>query len=86
MVIVVLYDEIRAIVREFEASGARDFRLEDVAGRLKHNASSSEILKTLTELWEAEGTIYSEVVGGAIWVIGRVSPAVMGRKPFARRS
>ena len=85
MVNVVLYAEVRAIVRQIEASGVSDFRLEDVADRLTHGASNAQIVKALTELWEAEGLVYSDVVGGAVWVFGRVSPALMGRRPFARR-
>ena len=85
MVDVVLYADVRAAVREIEASGVSDFTLEDVADRLTRNASATELLKALTELWEAEGIIYSDVVGGAVWAFGQASSGVMGRRPFAGR-
>ena len=85
MVDAALYAEVRFVVRGIEATGVSDFTLDDVADLLPCDASKTDILKALTELWEAEGIVYSEVVGGAVWAFGRGSPRVMGRRPFARR-
>ncbi len=85
MVDAALYAEIRYVVREIEATGVSDFTLKDVSARLSRSSSTTEILRALTELWESEGIVYSEIVGGAVWVFGRGSPGVMGRRPFANR-
>ena len=85
MVDAALYAEIRFVVREIEATGVSHFTLDDVAELLPRNASTTEILMALTELWEAEGIVYSEVVGGAVWAFGRGSPGAMRRRPFAKR-
>ena len=63
MVDAALYAEVRFVVREIEATGVSHFTLDDVAELLPRNASTTEILMALTELWEAEGIVYSEVVG-----------------------
>jgi hypothetical protein len=52
---------------------------------LTYGIANQEILSTLTEIWNAEGIIYSDIVGDAVWTFGRVAHASMGRQPLGAR-
>jgi hypothetical protein len=81
----VVYAAVREAVLAIQGDGTEHFGPEDVAGRLTYSIANQEILITLTEIWNAEGIIYSDVVGGAVWTFGQVAHGGMGRRPLGSR-
>jgi hypothetical protein len=81
----VVYAAVREAVLSIQADGTKHFGPEDVAGRLTYSIANQEILSTLTEIWKAEGIIYSDVIGGAVWTFGRVGHGGVGRRPLGAR-
>jgi hypothetical protein len=81
----VVYAAVREAVLSIQADGTKHFGPEDVAERLTYSIAIQEILRTLTEIWNTEDIIYSDVVGGAVWMFGRVAHGGMGRRPLGTR-
>jgi hypothetical protein len=81
----VVYAAVRKAILAIQGDGTKHFGPDDVAGRLTYGIANQEILSTLTEIWNAEGIIYSDIVGDAVWTFGRVAHASMGRQPLGAR-